>query len=115
MAKHYIGILVINMNYLVGYLGSVNVGLKDYLGKAFGLVSTGHHIVEVGNFWFEVLEKQAALDKPKYHKNINAINCVKKKGPNCMHLDYQSRELKSYVGTLSFIISKTRSYWFQVL
>ena len=50
MAKHYIGILVINMNYLVGYLGSVNVGLKDHLGKAFGLVSTGHHIVEVGNF-----------------------------------------------------------------
>ena len=51
----------------VGYLGFVNVELKYYLDKVYGLVWMGHHREEFGSIWSEFLSKQAVLYMIQFH------------------------------------------------
>ena len=48
---------------LVEYLASTNAGLRDYLGKAVGVVFVEHHNVEVNNLRSTTSEKQTSLEK----------------------------------------------------
>ena len=51
-------------------MGSTNVGLQDHWEKVYDLSGMGAHKGEVGNIWLEVLENKTALDKPKFHHEV---------------------------------------------
>ena len=84
---------------LVEYLASTNAGLRDYLGKAVGVVFVEHHNVEVNNLRSTASEKQTSLEKLQSHHDeevskLDAAVSAKQAIVNKMNADIEANRQK---------------------